>query len=732
MKLLGIVVAFVALMALTVPAAEAESASNGSRTLTVSKASGLSPDGETIYVSGSGFDESKGIYVALCVIPAPGGMPSPCGGGADIGGTGGVSLWISSNPPSYGVGLAIPYGAGGSFGGSLTVGPAIGNVDCRVTACAITTRSDHTRLADRSQDVFVPVSFASAQQPTAVPPTATNPPAPTATSAPGSTATAIPSATATATTSTATAVASATTLPSSPTTVAIPGATVSSDGKTATRGSMTLTSSKAAGLNASGEQVSVTGRGYDETRGIYVALCAVGTGGALGRCASGSTETTAWVSSNPPSYANGRAKAYSSGGSFEVQLTLEPVIDDETDCRKLACAIATRDDDTVTSGTPQELLLPVTFAAAGSVAEPTTALEPVIDAAPSDEDEGGSALPFIVAGVAIVAMVAGGAVIMRKRAAAGVASMVVLLLLGSCGGSSGSNGAATVSPDAVLPVTVHSADGRDVTITDNTRIVALWGNITEVLYGLGLGDHMVGRDVTSTLQEAAHLPEVTKAHDVSVEGVLSLNPTLVIGSMDNTGPDEAIAHLRNIGIPVVLLEDPKTVQDIVPRIQLIAKMTGVPERGVEMAAKAEAELKAVLDSLPADQPHPKVAFLYMRGNAGVYLIGGPGSGADSMIAAAGGQDAGSLMGLANAFTPLTSEALARAAPDVILMTQTGLDSVGGVEGLVKIPGIAQTPAGQLRRIITIGEDLLYNYGPRTPAAIELLSDQIYAAVKGSR
>ena len=115
----------------------------------------------------------------------------------------------------------------------------------------------------------------------------------------------------------------------------------------------------------------------------------------------------------------------------------------------------------------------------------------------------------------------------------------------------------------------------------------------------------------------------------------------------------------------------------------------------------------------------------MRGQAGVYLIAGPGSGADEMIEAAGGEDAGTAIGLDRPFTPITSEALTEAAPDVILMTTTGLDSVGGIDGLVEIPGIAQTPAGRDRRVVTVEDGLLYSFGGRTARALELMIDQIH-------
>lgn len=135
-------------------------ATDGTRTIEVSKSQQLSESGESVRVVGSGFDTTKGIYVALCVVQPPDQQPSPCGGGVDRAGATGASIWISSNPPAYGVGLAIPYGEGGSFDVEFSVSPGINDViDCRAVTCAIVTKSDHTIADDRSQDLLIPVTF---------------------------------------------------------------------------------------------------------------------------------------------------------------------------------------------------------------------------------------------------------------------------------------------------------------------------------------------------------------------------------------------------------------------------------------------------------------------------------------------------------------------------------------------------------------------------------------------
>ena len=106
------------------------------------------------------------------------------------------------------------------------------------------------------------------------------------------------------------------------------------------------------------------------------------------------------------------------------------------------------------------------------------------------------------------------------------------------------------NPKPKLPVTVRSADGRSVEVTDVSRIVSLNGSLSELMYTLGLGKNLVGRDITATFSEAKKVPLVTRGHDVSAESVLSQRPTLVLAQTDS-GPPDALEHIRAAGVPVV-------------------------------------------------------------------------------------------------------------------------------------------------------------------------------------
>jgi hypothetical protein len=115
--------------------------------------------GSTIKVTGRGFDETVGIYLAICVIPAKGKAPTPCGGGVNKAGLGEASVWISSNAPAYAVGLTDEFLPGGRFTHNLSVSQRIGKFDCRKFRCAVTVRSDHLRTGDRTQDLFIPITI---------------------------------------------------------------------------------------------------------------------------------------------------------------------------------------------------------------------------------------------------------------------------------------------------------------------------------------------------------------------------------------------------------------------------------------------------------------------------------------------------------------------------------------------------------------------------------------------
>ncbi len=128
--------------------------------LYVSQTSNLNPNGTSVTVRGTGYDVKKGVYVIVCSQAAP-GPQATCIGGVNIDGSSSSSVWVSSNPPNYAVGLTTPFLPDGSFIIDLVVVAKSGALDCTVLKCGVVTRSDHLRYTDRTQDVFVPISFSN-------------------------------------------------------------------------------------------------------------------------------------------------------------------------------------------------------------------------------------------------------------------------------------------------------------------------------------------------------------------------------------------------------------------------------------------------------------------------------------------------------------------------------------------------------------------------------------------
>ena len=264
---------------------------------------------------------------------------------------------------------------------------------------------------------------------------------------------------------------------------------------------------------------------------------------------------------------------------------------------------------------------------------------------------------------------------------------------------------------STLPATVVSADDVEVTITDSSRIIVLNEAIAEIVISLGFADKIIGRDATTTLAALTAIPKVSNGHDISAESVLELKPTLVIGDT-RSGPPEAIQQLRGAGVPIVLAPEVWKLSEIAPRISLIANALGATNLGIKLLDTTQNDINQALNTLDSASAKPRVAFIYVRGTASVFLLGGKESGADEMIRTAGGIDVGTDLDLA-AFTPLTSEAIVNANPEIIVVTTRGLASVGGIDGLLELPGLAQTPSAKTRAVVSIDDDLLFSFGPRT-------------------
>jgi iron complex transport system substrate-binding protein len=299
-------------------------------------------------------------------------------------------------------------------------------------------------------------------------------------------------------------------------------------------------------------------------------------------------------------------------------------------------------------------------------------------------------------------------------------------------------GDADVEPaEPELPVTLTDVQGTEVTVTDTSRVLALdlYGSLSQIAYDLGFGDRIVGRDTSSSFPGSADLPLVTQGgHQLNGEAVLELAPTVLV--TDTTlGPWDAVLQVRDAGIPVVVVDSQRDLDSVGTLTEQVAAALGVPDAGAELAAATTAQVADKVAQIAAVAPAEpdrklRMVFLYLRGQAGVYYMFGSGSGADSLITALGGVDVASEIGWSG-MKPLTDEGLIAAQPDLVLVMTTGLESVGGVDGLLEqLPALGQTPAGQHHRFVDMADTEVLSFGPRTADVLDALATAVYAP--GSR
>ena len=280
---------------------------------------------------------------------------------------------------------------------------------------------------------------------------------------------------------------------------------------------------------------------------------------------------------------------------------------------------------------------------------------------------------------------------------------------------------------------ITKSDVTSVSVTPveklpDARIVALANGAAELIAAMGYEENLVGRDIASTTTELTDVPIVTSGHQVIPETIIALQPTLVIID-DTTGPSSAIAKLEKAGIRIISISQSWNLAELVSKIEQIGNALGAPQSAVRLKSALTESITGNLVEASAAGKKLKIAFLYLRGTSSIYLVGGKGSGADYLIEATGATDVGAQK-LSKPFTPLTAETMAQLNPELILVMIGGLESVGGVSGLVELPGIAQTPAGKNRQIVAVDDSLLLSFGPRTPSLISELATA-FGAIKSA-
>ncbi|UOE52320.1 ABC transporter substrate-binding protein [Mucilaginibacter sp. SMC90] len=252
------------------------------------------------------------------------------------------------------------------------------------------------------------------------------------------------------------------------------------------------------------------------------------------------------------------------------------------------------------------------------------------------------------------------------------------------------------------------------------RIITLSGALTETVDALGFGKNIVATDVTSIYPAYVNnLPKVSKNRTVSAEGLISFKPDLVLAPEGSVSKEIAY-QLQSAGINLINIKQEFSVAGSIAFIKAVAAALQVQGKGEALAKQTQSKVNKALAEVKKNSKTPKVLFIYARGT-GVMLVAGQNTNIDAIISLAGGKNAA--QGFDN-FKPYTTESLIEANPDVILMFDFGLSSLGGADAVLKMPGVAQTNAGKNKRIVQMDGELLINFSVRLDQAIATLNKNL--------
>jgi iron complex transport system substrate-binding protein len=274
---------------------------------------------------------------------------------------------------------------------------------------------------------------------------------------------------------------------------------------------------------------------------------------------------------------------------------------------------------------------------------------------------------------------------------------------------------------AVLAVAILACRNSSDDAAKGPRIISIGGSVTEIAFALGAGDQIIAVDTSSVFPESARaLPKVGYQRTLAAEGILSLQPTLILAA-DEAGPPSTIEQLTSAGVPVQRFPNAIDLPSTLARIQLVGAALHRDKEAAALAAKVSAEANAALAKVPPTGP----SFVVMFGHGGGSMMAaGTNTSGAAMVALAGGHNAVSSFA---GYKAVSAEALVAAAPDVIVVPEFTLKMSGGIDGVLALPGVAETPAGRNRRIVAFDDLLLLGFGPRLGTGIEELSRALHSA-----
>ncbi|MBD1576626.1 ABC transporter substrate-binding protein [Vibrio sp. S11_S32] len=263
----------------------------------------------------------------------------------------------------------------------------------------------------------------------------------------------------------------------------------------------------------------------------------------------------------------------------------------------------------------------------------------------------------------------------------------------------------------------------------NQRIISAGGAVTEIIQALGASDQLVAIDLTSIQPTQTKLPVVGYHRQLSSEGILALNPSRIIGS-DEMGPASTLQTLQQAGVEVDVVNSHSDINGLLTRINQIAQLTNTQAKAQQLEQQVQQQV-SLLQQKNAQQreqhknsPAKKVLFLLIHQGRAANVAGNHTT-PNTIITLAGALNPAAQT--LESYKPISSEAMIKMQPDVILVSGRSFDKLGGAEAILqKMPLLAATPAGQSKSIFTIdGHALVGGLGLKSLSEAQRIQSLIY-------
>ena len=252
------------------------------------------------------------------------------------------------------------------------------------------------------------------------------------------------------------------------------------------------------------------------------------------------------------------------------------------------------------------------------------------------------------------------------------------------------------------------------------RIVSLSGSLTEIVDALGLGANLVAVDVTSDYPGyVKEIPKVSKNRSITAEGIASFRPDIVLG-FEGEVSAAVLAQFKTLNISCVLFKQEFSEAGLTGLVRKVGQALNVTTKGNQVADQLSKDLKSAIAKGKSNKA-TKMMFVYARG-AGAMSVSGSGTAVDAVIKLAGAQN---VMKGFTGYKTYNTEALVQANPEVILLFDFGMSSLGGKEAILKLPGVNLTTAGKNKRVIAMDASLLNGFSMRLPQAIQQLHEKLF-------